>query len=133
MTKEEKAAAIAHVVATLRASSRYEEQAIRNRLGMAERDAGLIIWAARELVFKEDRIEFGPVRGFPGWFERKDWDQLAARAKRQRAKGTRAHARAARKLEVASEMAPEGRERERLRDAADRLALRAAMRAAKTV
>lgn len=123
------------IVTYLREVQRFADQDIFNRYPFAEpgdmRTIRLLLWEAREVVRVADGIDFGPVRGWPGTFERKEWSQIETRALRQRAKGTRAHRRAEQRLRLASELAPDSM-KERLSDAADRVALRLAMRAAKT-
>jgi len=129
LTKSERARVRGEIVEFLRGVERYYEQDILNQHALAGPDRE-IVWEAREVLRLSDGIDFGPVRGRPGNFERKDWSQIEKRAARQRAKGTRAHRRAEERLRLAAEMAPD-QSKDRLNDAADRVALRLAMRAAK--
>jgi hypothetical protein len=114
--------------ALLLAAGRFDVQTLRNTFsGYEPREFGLALWRARERMRKEHGVDFGPVRGIPGAFERKEWVDIAKRGERQRAKGTRAHRRAEERLRLASTLAP-SEERDRLNDAADRIRLRMAMR-----
>jgi len=117
------------IVAFLRGAERCTEQDLLNEHALHGVDRELV-WQAREIVRVEDGIDFGPVRGWPGTFERKEWRQIAERAQRQRAKGTRAHRRAEQRLRLAAELAPD-EAKEGLSEAADRVALRLAMRASR--
>lgn len=119
------------IVAILRETHCFTAQDIANRYPFAPRVLRRLIWEATETLRLEDGIVFGPVRGCPGTFERKEWDQIERRAQRQRRRGTRAHRRAEQSLRIAANAAPDAA-KERLNDAADREALRLAMRAART-
>lgn len=129
-SKEEKSRIKAEMMAEMRTTSRYSLQDFRNRHLPAtpgeERDFNLIHWEAQEAL-REEGIDFGPMRKWPGVYERKDWRQTEQRAIKQRAKGTRAHKRAEHKMRLAATAAPDT-SKERLSEAADRIALRAAMR-----
>ncbi len=123
------------LIAFLRDVSRYVEQDILNKypcnsVGETRVVRGLI-WEARESVRRSDGIVFGVVRGWPGNFHRLDWSQTERQAMRQRTAGTRKHRRAEEKLRLASTLAPD-QSKDRINDAADRIALRLAMRASKT-
>lgn len=122
---------IAEICAVLRESERYVEQDFLNRYsGFAPGEVRRAIWAARELVRAELGIVFGVTPQWPGNFRRLTWQQTANQAKRQRAAGTRKHVRARDKLRLAASHAPD-EARERLNEAADRIAIRSAMRLSK--
>jgi adenine deaminase len=130
-SKEEKLRIKAEMMAEMRTASRYSLQDFRNKCLPAtpgeERDFNLLHWEAQEAMRVDEGIDFGPMRKWPGVYERKDWQQTEQRAKKQRAKGTRAHKRAEQKMRLAATAAPDT-SKERLSEAADRIALRAAMR-----
>ena len=129
LTKEERARVVNEIAIFLRESERFAEQDLVNKYALEGVDRALV-WEAKELVRREDGIDFGPIRGWPGNYERKSWEQIEQRAHRQRAKGSRAHRRAEARLRLAAQLAPTDAQ-QRLSEAADRLALRAAMKAAK--
>jgi hypothetical protein len=120
------------IVAMLLVSERYVMVDIHNRYPGDEGLVARTTWEAREIVRKQHGIDFGPVRGFPGNYERKAWDAIERRAHRQRAKGTRAHKRAEERLRLAQENAP-NEAKGRIGDAADRVALRLAFAKAKGI
>lgn len=127
ISTEERKRVLREIVIFLRSVQRYDERDLANRYPYEQREFRLLMWEAKEKIFAEDEIVFAPVRGWPGTFERKQWDQIEARAYRQRRRGTRAHKRAELRLRAAAKTAPD-EAKERLRDAADRMALRIAMR-----
>lgn len=129
LTKEERLRVVNEIAVFLRESERFAEQDLVNKYALDGIDR-TVIWEAREMVRMEEGIDFGPIRGWPGNFERKSWEQIEKRAHRQRAKGTRAHRRAEARLRLAAQLAPTEAQ-SRLSEAADRLALRAAMKAAR--
>jgi hypothetical protein len=129
LTKTERLRVRNEIVKYLLGVQRYDEQDICNLHALTGIDRE-IIWEAREVVRLEHGIDFGPIRNWPGSFERKTWEQIEHRARRQRSKGTRAHRRAEERLRLAATLAP-SEAQSRLNDAADRIALRVAMRAAK--
>lgn len=132
MTKDEQRQVLGDIVGYLREVQRFTEQDLLNKHQGEPRIVRMLIWQAREQVRIEDGVDFGPVRGWPGTFERKEWDQIEKRAQRQRSRGTRAHKRAEERLRLAASLAPTEDQR-RMNDAADRIALRLAMRASKGV
>lgn len=121
---------IEEIATILRDSERFNEQDLCNKFALAGPDRKLI-WKARELV-RRDGVVFGVIPKWPGNFRRLDWQQTANQAVRQRAAGTRKHRRAGEKLRLAASQAPD-EAKEKLNDAADRVALRLAMQAAKRV
>lgn len=134
LTKEERLQIREEIATELRSVQRIDERDVGNKyphLGL-EGPNGVrkLLWEAREVVRLSDGIDFGPLRGWPGVFERKDWSQIERRASNQRAKGTRAHRRAEERLRLAATLAPD-QSKERLNEAADRVALRLAMRSAR--
>lgn len=129
LTKSEWARIQTEIVTELRSVQRFNDQDIFNKHHL-EGHARRLLWEAREELRATDGIEFGPIKGWPGAFERKEWRQIEQRAIRQRRKGTRAHKRAEAKLRLAASLAPT-EEQQRISDAADRVALRVAMRAAR--
>lgn len=130
-SKGEIEAMVVEIAATLRTVERYCEQDFLNRFsGFHPREVRVAVHEAREQVRETDGIVFGATPGWPGNFRRLDWKQVAEQATRQRAAGTRKHRRAGEKLRLAATKAPDA-DRERLSAAADRVALRLAMRAAK--
>lgn len=131
MTKEEQQTVLAEMVVMLRSAERFLEQDVLNRYPFETPLVRRLLWEAREVVRREDGIVFGVTPGWPGNFRRLDWRQVAEQATRQRAAGTRKHRRAGEKLRLAAANAPDDA-KERLSAAADRVALRLAMRAAKT-
>jgi hypothetical protein len=122
---------IDEIVRMLRPVQRIDMQDIRNKFlpqsAKEERELSQAFWKACQILRLEEGIDFGPLRGWPGVYERKDWSQIEQRAKRQRAKGTRAHRRAAERMRLAAELAPD-QSKERLADAADRLEVKNAFR-----
>lgn len=131
LTKEDRKRVVEEIANDLRASERFAEQDVYNKYALDGVDRHLL-WQAREVVRQQDGIDFGPIRGWPGNFERKSWEQIERRAQRQRRKGTRAHRRAEERLRLAASLAPTEAQ-QRMNDAADRLALRVAMRTAKGI
>jgi hypothetical protein len=130
LTKEEQTRIVGEIADVLRSVDTYTDQDLANRWSLSGRDRKLI-WEAREIVRHTDGIVFGAIPRWPGNFRRLDWSQVERQANRQRGAGTRKHRRAEEKLRLASTLAPE-QSKERLNDAADRVALRLAMRSART-
>jgi hypothetical protein len=132
ITKSERDQMVKEIVEVLVESERFHEQDFLNRFsGFDTAEVKRSIWRAREIVREQCGIVFGVVPKWPGNFRRLDYQQTANQAKRQRAAGTRKHERAEAKLRIAADHAPDA-EKERLREAADRIALRLAMRQART-
>ena len=126
----ERARVVAEIVAFMLTVERYDKRDLYNAHALDGVDRR-VEWEAREIVRVQHGIAFVPVRKHPFLMQRGDYVQIARNATSQRASGTRKHRRAEEKLRLASAMAPDAN-KERLSDAADRLALRLAMRAAKT-
>lgn len=126
---------VKRIVDVLAASARYNVEDLRNMLlGESPRVVEMTIWRAREVMRAEHGVDFGPVRGFPGEFERKMPREIAERAGRQRAKGTRAHRRAAERYMLAADGAGVSEaDRTRYTHAAERIKLREAMARARKV
>jgi hypothetical protein len=120
---------VKRIVEVLRESARYNVEDLRNLLvGETPRVVDMTIWRAREVMRMEHGVDFGPVRGFPGEFERKMPSEIASRAERQRAKGSRAHRRAAERFMLAADgSGVTDAERTRYTHAAERIRLREAM------
>jgi len=135
-SKEEKTRIRTEMMAEMRTAARYSVQDFRNKYlpttPSEERDFNLLHWEAQELMRVDEGIDFGPMRKWPGVYERKDWRQTEQRAVKQRAKGTRAHKRAEQKMRLAASLAPDT-SKERVSEAADRMALRIAMRPKVTI
>jgi len=132
MTKDEQVLVCEEIVTMLLASERFDIRDVYNRYPHSTAGEGRVIakliWAAREVLREEHGVVFGVIPKWPGVFRRLDWSQVAAQAQRQRGAGTRKHRRAEQKLRLAATDAPDA-EQQRISDAADRIALRIAMRA----
>ena len=86
------------------------------------RTISLLLWEAREAL-REEGIVFAPAGK---QFVCAGWKGIENQARRQRQAGKRKRDRAERKLRLAAELAPDA-DAERLRDMADREALRIAL------
>jgi len=109
---------IEHILMT---SQRVALQDLRNVLtGYSEPTVNVMIWRAREHVFKEHGIEFGPMIGAPDHIERCDTIRTAKRGVRRIAKGHRSERRGVARLRVAAAQSTDAKERERLERIAER-------------
>lgn len=134
LSRAEEGRIIEEIAGVLRECERYAEQDFLNRYSPTTigetASIRLLVWAARQIVQATDGIVFGVIPRWPGTFRRLDWSQMERQARRQCSAGTRKHKRAELKLRLASTLAPDS-SKERLSDAADRVALRLAMQAAR--
>lgn len=136
MTKGERATRVAELVEMMRGCERFFEQDVFNRYVPSStsevRELRQDLWEAKEVLRVCDGVDFAPLEGWPsGTFGRAPAKQIVGRAERQRARGTRAHRRAAERFRLAATLVPD-EERERLESAADRIVLREAMRRARS-
>lgn len=131
MTPNELDVVFKEVVKMLLEVQRYDMKDIENRYpSTSETDrmqVEITVWRAKEHVLKEHGIDYGPLRGFSGVYERKDWVQIAARSRRRRRVAGRIERRALQRMELAAELAPDGT-KETLQKEADRQKLLIAMR-----
>lgn len=129
-SKEEREEAMNDLVKTLLVVERIEAQDISNKYNPQSvgelREVSLAFWAAKEFVRKKHGIDFAPVKGFPGLFQRATWEKIIGRSRRQRAAGVRKEKRALERMMLAASLAPE-EAKEKLEKSADRMRLKMAL------
>jgi hypothetical protein len=125
--KTECIAIVAEIFEFLRGVERYNVNDIGNRYpGVTH--INRLWWEAEKLLFDRERVLFGPVHNHSNERERiRDPKRIARRAERMRARGTRAHERAALRLRHAADLSDDA-ERERLTAAADRIVIASRLR-----